>query len=114
MTITPLANHISLRQTLNDVVSSKGVGGIRKMFKQTRSSPRKPRRKCAAKTEARNKESVDDFRVRRDEEIPDERYLEVVEEMLKRRENNGRDRDELSRWNDDGGLNPAVVPPTDI
>src|SRR5579885_2197280 len=75
MTITPLANHISLRQTLNDLVFSKGVGGIRKMFKQTRSSPRKPRRKCAAKTEARHKESVDDFRVRRDEEIPDERYL---------------------------------------
>ena len=84
------------------------------MIKQTRSSPQSPRSKCAAKTKAGNKKSVDDFRVRRDEEIPDEGYLQVVEEMLKRRENNGRDRDELLRWNDDGWLNPAVVPHTDI
>ena len=34
------------------------------------------------------------FRKRREAETPDTRYLEVIEEMLRRRENNGRDRDE--------------------
>lgn len=31
-----------------------------------------------------------------DDAAPDGRYLEVVEEMLRQRENNGRDRDEPS------------------
>ena len=36
------------------------------------------------------------FRERRADETPDGNYLEVVEEMLRRRENNGRDRDECT------------------
>jgi len=35
------------------------------------------------------------FRERRADGTADRRYLEVVEEMLRQRENNGRDRDEL-------------------
>jgi hypothetical protein len=46
-----------------------------------------------AKTEA-SKASLAALRKRRDNEAPDKRYLEVVEEMLTRRENNGRDREE--------------------
>jgi hypothetical protein len=83
------------------------------MVKQTRASPRSSRSKCPAKTEPGSKASLDGFRMRRDEEIPDKRYLEVVEEMLRRRENNGRDRDELLRWDDDGGSNAAVLLPAD-
>jgi hypothetical protein len=47
-----------------------------------------------AKTDAGTKASLDGFRNRRDGGTPDTRYLEVVEEMLRQRENNGRDRDE--------------------
>jgi hypothetical protein len=64
------------------------------MAKQPRASPRSGRSKCHAKTEAGSKASLDGFRKRRDDEAPDRRYLEVVEEMLRQRENNGRDRDE--------------------
>ena len=64
------------------------------MAKQPRASPRISQSKCHAKTEAGSKASLDGFRKRREAETPDTRYLEVIEEMLRRRENNGRDRDE--------------------
>lgn len=61
------------------------------MVKQPKASPRS---KCPTKTETGSKASLDGFQTLRDDETPDTRYLEVVEEMLRRRENNGRDRDE--------------------
>ena len=64
------------------------------MAKQPRASPRISRSKCHAKAEAGGKTSLDSFRKCREDDTPDKHYLEVVEEMLRRRENNGRDRDE--------------------
>ena len=49
-----------------------------------------------AKTEAGSKACFDGLRKRHHDDTPDEGYLEVVEEILRQRENNGRDREEAA------------------
>jgi len=63
------------------------------MAKQPRDGPRSSPSKCRARTEDGSK-AIDAFRKVRDDHTSHNRYLEVVEEMLRQRENNGRDRDE--------------------
>ena len=56
--------------------------------------PKSFQSKSHSKIQSERKLILDDSRERRTTEAPDSRYLEVVEEMLTERENNGRDRDE--------------------
>ena len=65
------------------------------MAKQPRANPSSWSR-CQAKTEAGNKGSLGGLRKRHRDDTPDKGYLEVVEEMLRQRENNGRDREETA------------------
>lgn len=64
------------------------------MAKQPKANPGRFRSKSQSKVEAGKKASHAGFREHRADETGDWRYFEVVEEMLRRRENNGRDRDE--------------------
>lgn len=64
------------------------------MAKQPKANPRSLQSKSHSKVEAGKKASHSGFPERSADETPDGRYLEVVEEMLRQRENNGRDRDE--------------------
>jgi len=65
------------------------------MAKQPTANPRS-RSRCQAKTEAGSKASLGGLRKRHHDDTPDKHYLEVVEEMLRQRENNGRDREEAA------------------
>ena len=59
-----------------------------------KTKPKRFQSKSHSKVQSERKLILDDFRERRATEAPDSCYLEVVEEMLTERENNGRDRDE--------------------
>ena len=66
------------------------------MAKQSKVNPRSFQKKSRSKIERGKKANHGGFRERCADETPDGNYLEVVEEMLRRRENNGRDRDECT------------------
>ena len=67
---------------------------IHRVANQPKVIPGRFRSKSQPKVKARKKASHSGFRERLTDETRDGRYLEVIEEMLRRRENNGRDRDE--------------------
>lgn len=68
------------------------------MVKQLKARAKSSRSKDPTKTESGSKANVDrGLGSRGDDESPDRRYLEVIEEMLSRRQNNGRDQDESVR-----------------
>lgn len=64
------------------------------MAKRRKVNPERLRNKSQSKVEGAKTTSHGGLQERRADETSDWRYLEVVEEMLRQRENNGRDRDE--------------------
>lgn len=64
------------------------------MAKQPKVILQNDRRRPHSRTEGERRRVRGGFLNRSDDAAPDGRYLEVVEEMLRQRENNGRDRDE--------------------
>lgn len=65
------------------------------MAKEPKATPQNGRRILHSKTKIeRNGRYAGLVNPRDNDSAPDVRYLEVIEEMLRERENNGRDRDE--------------------
>ena len=92
MTTTTLAKRFW--RLLPNSKLSAAEGLILRMARMRKPKPRSFQSRCDSKVQSERKLILDDFRGRRAKDALDSRYLEVVEEMLTERENNGRDRDE--------------------